>query len=736
MTQPRDQYFRVPGRRQFINRQDVAIPSSGGSGFTPNNTLFVDPDGLLTSFNGAAYTTIQSALDAANALTPSNTDRYLVWVAPGTYDENLTLYQWVSLYGMSDGVRVTLGGGSGNCIDSVDNVTIKDITFSYNGQTGQTALLSTTHEDFRLVHCHFSGTPSGVDWQFGAGKIDDCTFDNTDVRFAGSSEASHPVFTDCRKLDGTFSVSATTSYGEWNGGEINRNVDGSWGTITSKNVTFTGVRISASDECTVSFAGRMVGCNLYLHHGDLNSEVPAMTVSGGSTFVGCNFVVGSTFGDANGVFNIGSVAGRDVVFDGCHMYVESKDSIFFFTTSITGDTGRLILTGNTIIGRQFSFNGSLFEVDSAGFSGDMVVELNGNYLQTSQNTLPTNPGTGTLRWRGSDIDSVFHPVSIGVGTGGDVVDTFPVKELDLATENAYITGRINPPASILVDAQLVLSCINSDGIHTDTFTDTDGTLLSAHASDSGGSWTNVSGTITIQTNRGEDAGSGTVIYTYSVGASNGFLRCTFAGGSYTFGTNRAAIIFRYADTSNYWRLEHSDDDGGRLIKRVAGSDTVVLTSISSANAVSFDGDHIRIWNSSNKVVAEVYDSDLESNTVVGLHSQNVGGNNNTFDDFEFHPGGTVDLTLTTSHGKLGEPFQTEAASDDDGVHTLHKAYSFHDIPDIGGQESIWGLEVDLDVLNGNVTDVHVHGVMTRHLRAVVDEFTSSGDQPNNGIHFA
>ena len=47
------------------------------------------------------YQTIQGAIDAAQAESPSNTEQWLVMVAPGLYAETLALYDYVHVAGFA-----------------------------------------------------------------------------------------------------------------------------------------------------------------------------------------------------------------------------------------------------------------------------------------------------------------------------------------------------------------------------------------------------------------------------------------------------------------------------------------------------------------------------------------------------------------------------------------------------------------------------------------------------------
>ena len=62
-----------------------------------SRALIVDAQG-----NGD-YTTIQAAINAAQAQTPASDSRWLVLVAPGEYEESLTLYDYIDIAGYATG---------------------------------------------------------------------------------------------------------------------------------------------------------------------------------------------------------------------------------------------------------------------------------------------------------------------------------------------------------------------------------------------------------------------------------------------------------------------------------------------------------------------------------------------------------------------------------------------------------------------------------------------------------
>lgn len=104
-----------------------------------------------------------------------------------------------------------------------------------------------------------------------------------------------------------------------------------------------------------------------------------------------------------------------------------------------------------------------------------------------------------------------------------------------------------------------------------------------------------------------------------------------------------------------------------------------------------------------------------NNSIVGIYTNGLSGRNQTIDDFEWHPGGDVDLTIDTDHAGLLEELTLHTASvDANGVDLMHHAYSLHDVV-VGTAEDLWSIKVTLDVLNGNIDAVYVHGVQCRFL---------------------
>lgn len=98
-------------------------------------------------------------------------------------------------------------------------------------------------------------------------------------------------------------------------------------------------------------------------------------------------------------------------------------------------------------------------------------------------------------------------------------------------------------------------------IAKDSFTDTNGTLLGAHAMDFGSGWTDVVGNHDIQSNSAAANATGStfvggVSMSITPAAANGTYTCEVTG-SWSGGSPQSdpGIIFRYTNTTNFWYLQ-------------------------------------------------------------------------------------------------------------------------------------------------------------------------------------
>ncbi|HDZ37101.1 MAG TPA: hypothetical protein ENH62_02235 [Marinobacter sp.] len=115
---------------------------------SPGRMLVVDAQG-----NGD-YATIQAAINAAQAETPSETGQWLVLVAPGAYPESLTLYDYINVAGDSRDKSVWLNPSGAVAILNGAECTVSDILIAGNtSPMVQSGGSFTGHMRLRGVQC-------------------------------------------------------------------------------------------------------------------------------------------------------------------------------------------------------------------------------------------------------------------------------------------------------------------------------------------------------------------------------------------------------------------------------------------------------------------------------------------------------------------------------------------------------------------------------------------------------
>lgn len=136
-------------------------------------------------------------------------------------------------------------------------------------------------------------------------------------------------------------------------------------------------------------------------------------------------------------------------------------------------------------------------------------------------------------------------------------------------------------------------------------------------------WTQQAGTWGIETNRAyTSAGAARSVATVELSQADVDLSITVAFGS----SGTGGLVFRFVDTSNYWRLVLVSTTLIRLIKRTSGSDNVVGTFGTAAS-----GDVLRILAAGSSITAyrngssiiTTTDTDLQTATKHGLVLDNT-----------------------------------------------------------------------------------------------------------------
>jgi len=106
----------------------------------------------VDSLGNGDYTTIQSAIDAAQGETPAADSRWLVMVAPGEYQESLTLYDYVDISGYAPGHTAHLISPSNQAaIDNGAEVTISNLKIT--GENDPVIRTDTATDTMRFVNC-------------------------------------------------------------------------------------------------------------------------------------------------------------------------------------------------------------------------------------------------------------------------------------------------------------------------------------------------------------------------------------------------------------------------------------------------------------------------------------------------------------------------------------------------------------------------------------------------------
>ena len=153
---------------------------------------------VVVAKSGGDYTTIGAALAAITGASATN--RYLVWVAPGTYTETVTMKQYVDIQGAGELVtKITYGGSAGFSTGTVigaDNAELRFLTVENTGGNTYAIAIYNGSASPRLTHvaCIASG---GATTTYGV------------RNFTGSPVMTHVAV--------SVTTSGTLAYGVYNG---------------------------------------------------------------------------------------------------------------------------------------------------------------------------------------------------------------------------------------------------------------------------------------------------------------------------------------------------------------------------------------------------------------------------------------------------------------------------------------------------------------------------------------
>jgi hypothetical protein len=187
------------------------------------NVAYANPPGytgvLIVAASGGDYTSVNSAVNSISG--PGSNNRWLVWVAPGTYNEPVTMRSYVDIEGAGEGLTIIkwTGGSTitkGATVTGTTNSELRFLTIE-SAASGNTAYAVGLYNSSASPHLtHVSVAASGGS--------------STDVYGIYDTTAS-PVLTD---------VTITASGGTGNGGTRGLYHESGTLTYTKGSITVTG----------------------------------------------------------------------------------------------------------------------------------------------------------------------------------------------------------------------------------------------------------------------------------------------------------------------------------------------------------------------------------------------------------------------------------------------------------------------------------------------------------------
>jgi hypothetical protein len=179
---------------------------------------------VIVAKSGGDFTSIQSALDSITDASASN--RYLVWVGPGTYAETVAMAQYVDIEGAGElTTRITASGSTTyttSTVVGVNNAELRFLTVENSGGNQYAVAIYNHNASPRLTHvtASASGASGGSAQNYGV-----------------YNDSSSPAMTD---MTVAVSASGTT----WNYGV--RNSNGSLPTMMNVTISVSGGGYSGS----------------------------------------------------------------------------------------------------------------------------------------------------------------------------------------------------------------------------------------------------------------------------------------------------------------------------------------------------------------------------------------------------------------------------------------------------------------------------------------------------------
>jgi len=191
---------------------------------------------VIVAKSGGDYTTITAAL--ASITTASNTNRYLIYIAPGVYDEQVTMKQYVDIEGAGElTTRITFTGSNSNTTGTVvgaNNAELRYLTVENTGRNNYAIAIFNYSTSPRLTHV--TASASGGSGNYGVYNDSSSSPMMIDVTASASGTNSNFGVVNHSSSPTMTNVSVSAS-----GGTYNRGVEN-----YSSSPTMTNVSVSAS----------------------------------------------------------------------------------------------------------------------------------------------------------------------------------------------------------------------------------------------------------------------------------------------------------------------------------------------------------------------------------------------------------------------------------------------------------------------------------------------------------
>jgi len=248
---------------------------------------------VIVAKSGGDFTSIQAALDSISDASDSN--HYLVWVAPGVYTERVTMKPYVDIEGAGElATKITFTGstsGSTGTVVGANNAELRFLTVENTGGARYATAIYNNNASPRLTHVTASASGGdenrGVDNHSSAPTMTDMVISVKGVNSINVGVANS-VSSPATIRGSTISAS---------GGSDNRGVDNH-----SSSATIQGSTISASDgnlnwgvinfafsgsyTVTVSNCQVMGSTNTINNDAEYTTLIGASQLSGGAVFLG------------------------------------------------------------------------------------------------------------------------------------------------------------------------------------------------------------------------------------------------------------------------------------------------------------------------------------------------------------------------------------------------------------------------------------------------------------------